>query len=222
MSRRTSSSVRGTGDGAAGAHPHGLFRVRADRCTPHSSVTLGARRDPIRTMNGSSAGLGEMRARGATAHGASALPWSDEQLPCGAPGSAKLREVSLSPPSEARGWCTVRSDRHQVASRRECSIWLPGEESCERFGGDRKPEPTAGSVVELLGDGGHVEKAVRDHSSIGQVFPGEFVRVLIRGPMSRGVGAGEVPWDPGGQRRSAMQGHLTARSHAIEFETLHR
>ena len=60
---------------------------------------------------------------------------------------------------------------------------LAGEQSSECLGGREIAQSAAGSIVDLLGDGGEVGLVIGDHRALGQILPVEPVRVLVAGPL---------------------------------------
>ena len=87
---------------------------------------------------------------------------------------------------------------------------LAGEQSSECLGGREIAQSAAGSIVDLLGDGGEVGLVIGDHRALGQILPVEPVRVLVAGPLPGRVGIGEVDRHRRGQGDLRVLGHLAA------------
>ena len=62
---------------------------------------------------------------------------------------------------------------YQAMSRRRSNMGLAGEQSSECLGGREIAQSAAGSIVDLLGDGGEVGLVIGDHRALGQILPVE-------------------------------------------------
>lgn len=98
----------------------------------------------------------------------------------------------------------------RAMSRRRSNMGLAGEQSSECLGGREIAQSAAGSIVDLLGDGGEVGLVIGDHRALGQILPVEPVRVLVAGPLPGRVGIGEVDRHRRGQGDLRVLGHLAA------------
>ncbi|WP_285126228.1 hypothetical protein, partial [Propionibacterium freudenreichii] len=56
-------------------------------------------------------------------------------------------------------------------SRPRSNMGLAGEQSSECLGGREIAQSAAGSIVDLLGDGGEVGLVIGDHRALGQILP---------------------------------------------------